>query len=94
MGEATKQLCIGLYSPLVFVLTFPLYYYAVGRRSLSFEGWLEARGIGGLENEELREVLMNRDCRMANLYTLGLDDHEGVLVGEYLCYNQVIEHLK
>ena len=63
------------------------------RRSLSFEGWLEARGIGGLENEKLREVLMDRDCRRADLYTEGLGDHEGVLVGEYLCYNQVIEVL-
>jgi len=63
-------------------------------RSLSFEGWLEARGIGGLENEELREVLMDRDCRKAHLRYKGLGDHEGVLVGEYLCYNQVIEILR
>ena len=63
-------------------------------RSLSFEGWLEARGIGGLENEKLREILMDRDCRWADyLYEEGLGDHEGVLVGEYLCYNQVIEDL-
>ena len=64
------------------------------RRSLSFEGWLEARGIGGLEDEELRLVLMDRDCAWANLYGQGLGDHEGVLVGEYLCYNQVIEDLE
>ena len=61
---------------------------------MPFEGWLEARGIGGLENERLREVLMDRDCRMANLFGRGLGDHEGVLVGEYLCYNQVIEILR
>ena len=66
------------------------------RRSLSFEGWLEARGIGGLGNEELREVLMDRDCKSTgySLFRRGLGDHEGVLVGEYLCYNQVIEFIK
>ena len=48
-----------------------------------------------MENEELREVLMDRDCRGAtNLHNEGLGDHEGVLVGEYLCYNQVIEKLQ
>ena len=41
MGEATKQLCIGLYSTLVFVLTFSLYYYALARtgRFRSRDGW-------------------------------------------------------
>jgi len=61
---------------------------------MPFEGWLEARGIGGLENERLRRVLMDRDCRDAGPYYNGLGDHEGVLVGEYLCYNQVIEYLE
>ena len=36
---------------------------------------------------------MDRDCRTAYLWEEGLGDHEGVLVGEYLCYNQVIEVL-
>ena len=61
---------------------------------MPFEGWLEARGIGGLENEELRKVLMDRDCREAWLGRIGLGDHEGVLVGEYLCYNQVIGYIE
>ena len=47
-----------------------------------------------MENEELRRVLMDRDCRRAYLGGVGLGDHEGVLVGEYLCYNQVIEDLE
>ena len=37
---------------------------------------------------------MDRDCREARLYNQDLGDHEGVLVGEYLCYNQVIEELE
>ena len=47
-----------------------------------------------MENWGLRKVLMDRDCRRARLGFKGLGDHEGVLVGEYLCYNQVIEYLK
>ena len=46
-----------------------------------------------MENVRLREVLMDRDCMRADLVGIGLGDHEGVLVGEYLCYNQVIEEL-
>ena len=47
-----------------------------------------------MENWGLRRVLMDRDCKEAVLYRKGLGDHEGVLVGEYLCYNQVIEKLQ